>query len=43
MSPEQNKAAKWRYIEAFNRRDLTVFPELFSATVACRAGVATCE
>jgi predicted ester cyclase len=37
MSTEQNKAAKWRYIEAFNRRDLTVFPELFSAGYTLRA------
>jgi hypothetical protein len=37
MSTEQNKSAKWRYIEAFNRRDLTVFPELFAAGYILRA------
>jgi len=37
MSTEQNKAAKQRYIEAFNRRDLTAFPELFSAGYTLRA------
>jgi predicted ester cyclase len=37
MSTEQNKAAKWRYIEAFNRRDLTAFPELLSAGYTLRA------
>jgi steroid delta-isomerase-like uncharacterized protein len=30
MSTDRNKAAKRRYIEAFNRRDLTVFEDLFA-------------
>lgn len=36
MLTEQNKAAKRRYIAAFNRRDLTVFDELFAAGYTLR-------